>query len=338
MIITPRAEHQKALNSAIDSCHSALQAPLMRETSSALRSLGLSDAECVALVERVQDGPGENDPIVRLRTAISSEVARLAAIEQYLLLLTAVRYRSRFEGLSMSQGVLRLLADELRFLADPPERDRANLLAPTSGFVSMAKVVTLRRFPAGQLHFELSGIPLSWFPGLAPWRLTKVLFFLARHARGRRRPFYFHHVAWRRQNRLFLTEAEQNRSYVRIAQSLALHPEVNGLLTASWLHATETFCVSPHLAWLNKPFQEAGGLVVRLGDASESSGVFAGGAQRRQLYEQGRFRPTTALVIWPRSAMLEWAARHPEFAEQPSGESAAMAGSRPFRPIVAEAN
>jgi hypothetical protein len=310
----------------------------MRDTASALRSLGLSDAECVALVERVQDDLSVNDPIVRLRTAISTDAARPAAIEQCLLLVTAVRYRSRFERLSMSEGVLRLLADELRFLADPPERDRANLLAPTAGFIAMAKIVTLRRFPAGQLQFELSGIPLSWVPRLAPWRLTKVLLFLARHARGKRRPFYFHHVAWRRQNRLFLTETEQNRSYVRIAQSLALHPEVNGLLTESWLHATETFRVSPHLAWLNKPFHEAGALVVRLGDAPESSGVFAGGAQRRQLYDEGRFRPTTALVIWPRSAMLDWAARHPEFAEQPSGESAAMAGSRPFRPTVAEAN
>lgn len=293
----------------------------MRETTSALRSLGVSEEDCVALIERVQDGPSVNDPIVRLRTSISTDVALSAAVEQCLLLLTAVRNRSRLERLSMSEGVLRLLADELRFLADPPDRDRANLLAPTSGFVGMAKIVTLRRFPAGQLHFELSGIPLSWFPRLAPWRLTKVLFFLARHTRGKRRPFYFHHVAWRRPNRLFLTETEQNRSYVRIAQSLALHPEVNGLLTESWLHSTETFRVSPHLAWLNKPFHEAGALVVRLGDAPESSGVFAGGAQRRQLYEEGRFRPTTALVIWPRAAMLEWAAQHPEFAEQTSAES-----------------
>jgi len=336
--MSSRGEVQQVLNLAIDNCYSALEAPLMRETTRALRSLGLSDAECVALVERVQDGPGASDRIVGVRAAISIDAAPPAAIEQCLLLHTAVSYRSRIEQLSMSQGVLRLLADELRFLADPPERDRPYLLAPTPSFVGLAKMVTLRRFPAGQLQFELSGIPLSWFPRLAPWRLTKVIAFLARHAGGKRRPFYFHHVAWRRQNRLFLTESEQNSSYVRIAQSLALHPEVKGLLTESWLHSTETFRVSPHLAWLNKPFHEAGGLVVRLGDASESSGVFEGSAQRRQLYEEGRFRPTAALVIWPRSAMLAWAARHPEFAELPSREGAAMAASRPLPPTVVEAN
>jgi hypothetical protein len=94
-----------------------------------------------------------------------------------------------------------------------------------------------------------------------------------------------------------------------------LHPEVRGLATESWLHSPETFRVSPHLAWLNRPFEEHGGIVIVLGAASESSGVFTGSAVRRRLYDEGQFHPTTALVIWPRAAMLRWAASHPEFAD-----------------------
>jgi hypothetical protein len=178
----------------------------------------------------------------------------------------------------------------------------------------MAKVVTLRRFPAGQLHIERSGIPRSWLARLGPRRLARVLIFLARHV-GARGPFFFHHLAWRRKNRFLLLEKEQNHSYFRIAQSLALNPEVVGLATESWLHSPETLRVSPHLAWLNRPFNEHGGMVVVIGEASESSGVFTGSAERRRLYEEGRFRPTTAMVIWPRAAMLQWARNHPELAD-----------------------
>jgi hypothetical protein len=209
---------------------------------------------------------------------------------------------------------MRCLADELRFLSAPLERDSAQLLAPTHGFISMAKVVTLRRFPAGQLHVERSGIPRSWLARLGPRELARVLFFLGRHVGGLG-PFFFHHLAWRRKNRFLILEREQNRSYSRIAQSLALHPEVRGLATESWLHSPETFRVSPHLAWLNRPFEEHGGIVIVLGAASESSGVFTGSAVRKRLYDEGQFHPTTALVIWPRAAMLRWAASHPEFAD-----------------------
>src|SRR5436190_19512959 len=114
----------------------------------------------------------------------------------------------------MSESVLRCLADELHFLAAPSLRESAKLLAPSDGSIAMAKVVTLRRFPAGQLHFERSSIPLSWLANLSPLSLTTVLLFLARYARGRS-PFFFHHLAWRRKNRLLLLESEQNRSYFR---------------------------------------------------------------------------------------------------------------------------
>ena len=212
----------------------------------------------------------------------------------------------------------RVSCDVLRtssaFSARHPSATAKKLLAPSDGFIAMAKLVTLRRFPAGQLHFEPSGIPLSWLVHLGPRRLTKLLLFLGRYVRGRR-PFFFHHIAWRRKNRLLLLESEQNRSYFRIAQSLALHPEVKGLLTASWLHSPDTYRVSPHLAWLNRPFLEHGGLVVIIGSASESSGVFTAGSERRRLYDEGLFRPTEAMAIWPRAAMLDWASKHPELGD-----------------------
>ena len=302
------------LSAAIDNCADALDTPPMREVTNALREQGLAQPQCADPIAEVGIRAEAVQRIAQLRDRIRSGAVQPSLIERCLLLHTVVRNRSHILRLAMGDGVLRCLTDELFFLAAPPETDALQLLAPSDNFVSMAKIVTLRRFPAGQLQFERSGIPLSWLTRLAPRRLTKLLRFLVRRTRGRR-PFFFHHIAWRRKNRLFLLEVEQNRSYYRIAQALRRHPEVKGLLTESWLHSPDTFRVSPHLAWLNTPFLEHGGLVVMLGAAEASSGVFTGGGERQRLYEEGKFRPTTAMAIWPRAAMLEWAESHPELAD-----------------------
>jgi len=304
----------REIAAAVDECCAALETAEMQEIRTTLLGCGLADSDCTEIIEQVGIRPGSLARIASLRMAMRVDLREAAALERYLLLYTAVRNAAQISQLRMTDSVLRCLADELRFLAAPSPRDRARLLAPTDGFISMAKIVTMRRFPAGQLHLELSGIPLSWFARLSPGRLTNVLFFLARHVRGRG-PFFSNHVAWRRKNRLFLTEHEQNLSYFRIAQALALHPEVKGLFIESWLHSPDTFQVSPHLAWLNTPILEHGGLVVVLGKASESCGVFDGSPERKRLYEQGLFRPTTAMAIWPRAAMLDWAMNHPEFGD-----------------------
>ena len=79
------------------------------------------------------------------------------------------------------------------------------------------------------------------------------------------RPVFFPHLNAHRKNRWVLTEDESNRSYYRMAQSLVRQPHVKGLVASSWLHSSDTFVVSPHLAWMNRTFLENGGLVVRDG-------------------------------------------------------------------------
>ena len=97
-----------------------------------------------------------------------------------------------------------------------------------------------------------------------------------------------------------------------MAQSLVRQPHVKGLVASSWLHSSDTFVVSPHLAWMNRTFLENGGLVVRMGPADPDCGVLSRSPERKRLYDAGLFKPTTGLVIWPRREMIAWAQRHPE--------------------------
>ena len=302
------------LEDAIARCATACEAGEVGEVAQALRSRGYREQDCATVVERVGAIPDAARQVAALREVLGSAICRDAALERLLLLEALRRQAPRLRRLRLGEGMLRCLADELRFLAAPPSMDCAQLLAPSSGFVSMAMVVTGRRFPAGQLHVERSGIPLSWLLRLSPRSGARTIAFLARHLQGCG-PLFFQHLAWRRRNRFSILEREQNRSYFRIAQSLALNPELKGLATESWLHSPDTFAVSPHLAWLNKPFLEHGGMVTVIGPASSSSGVLAKSAQRKRLYDEGKFHPTTALVVWPRAAILDWATSHPEFGE-----------------------
>src|SRR3954465_314551 len=304
----------QSVAAALDNCAAALQTPEMRHVARRVAASGFRESDLAMLIDAAASRPASAHRVIELRHSLGAEPLPAGMVETFLLLHTACRNRAALLRLGMGDGVLRCLADELRFLAAPTPPDRAQLLAASHGFISMAKVVTMRRFPAGQLQFEPSAIPISWILRHEPRKMARLAMFLGRHLRGRG-PVFFHHLAWRRKNRFMLVEKEQNRSYHRIAQSLALKPNIKALVTESWLHSPETLRVSPHLAWLNKPFVECGGMIVELGDASEANGVFTGSAERRRLYEEGRFRPTTAMVIWPRSAMLDWAANHTEFAD-----------------------
>jgi hypothetical protein len=109
-----------------------------------------------------------------------------------------------------------------------------------------------------------------------------------------------------------LLEREALKAYYRMAQSMALQPDVKGLIASSWLHSPDTFEVSPHLSWLNRVFLEHGAVVATMGPASPDCGVLTRNLERQRAYTEGRFAPTVGLVVWPRREMLQWAANHPE--------------------------
>ncbi|MEO6236995.1 MAG: hypothetical protein ABIQ52_08345 [Vicinamibacterales bacterium] len=180
-----------------------------------------------------------------------------------------------------------------------------------ASFVCMARISTLSRFPAGQLDWEVSGIPRSWLLRVPTRRLHRlaaaILFEL-----GGLGPAFFSHVNPNRRNQGILLERESLRSYHRMARTMARQPEIRGLITASWLHSPDTFAISPHLSWLNAVFLENSGHIIPLGRVDVESGVLHRSPERQQAYEAGSYTPTEALVIWPRHAMLAWAAQHEE--------------------------
>ncbi|MBZ5718743.1 MAG: hypothetical protein LAO03_00030 [Acidobacteriia bacterium] len=244
---------------------------------------------------------------------LQEEIAN-SNLQRVLLLRAALVSLEKLDHLPVEQSVKRLICEEFQFFAKPAAGEMVLFDPQKYSFLALCKIAVLQRFPAGQFHWEISGFPRSWLFKVPRQILPRVAYFLAAELGGFA-PCFVPHMATRRKNRLMLLEKESNKSWFRMASSAQLWPGIRGLVASSWLHSPDTYRVSPHLSFINKPFVESGALVTTMGIADESAGYLAGSAQRREQYKSGKFKPTLGLVLWSRKQMMQSVHRHPEFNE-----------------------
>ena len=271
---------------------------------------GLTPSQCWAVASEITEAA----PTHPLLAAVLKD-ARVpeGALEQWLLLHAALIAVPRLSALRVTDRVRQLLCGEFISLAAADGDALRNMPSGRSRFVGLAKMVTLRRFPAGQFDWDVSGISRSDLMQIAPRDLPRTISFMVRRMRALK-PVFFSHLSPRRPHR-HLLETEANRSYFQMAAAMMLQPEIRGFAACSWFRSPATHRVSPHLAWLSEVFIENGGLVVEAGAEDPNGGVLHRSATRRRLFEAGRFKPTRGLVLWPRQAMIAWANAHPELGE-----------------------
>jgi hypothetical protein len=285
----------------------ATSAEAFRPIRDRLAELGVDDQALASILKRVSDAPRSQDDVLSLRARVQpdGQWATQGLFERYALLRVALTTIERVPSLPVPEEVQRLLLDEILWLTRPGARELGWLVAPDYVFAALCKLVTLRRFPAGQLHWEISGLQRS---AVVRVRLREVPRLLRGIVDlGGFRPAFVPHFAWRRRQ-IVLSEREHYRSLFLMAKALELQPEILGFVGEAWFYSPDTPRVSPHLAWAGRHFETWGGTVVVSGPADESSGVFVGGRARRELADAGKFQPTSGLVVWPRSAMQRWAA------------------------------
>lgn len=235
---------------------------------------------------------------------------REPAIERALLLLASQYAAGKVPALPVSDRVKELFADEFESFAHPPAVWIPAFRYDHVRFREMARVATLRRFPAGQFQWEAAALPRSWL------LKTQQVFPLLRHVLFKLRgfsPLIELHLNERRKNRGMLLEKEAKISYYRTARSLEKQPDIKGVMQVAWFFSRSAVDVSPHLAWLRAVPQSGGALVFDLGAAPEDSGFLIGSEERRKKYEDGSYRPRTGCILWARKDLIAWANQHPEY-------------------------
>jgi hypothetical protein len=295
-------------------CQAELERPPLARLGKTLDRLGIDVADTVGMVADVTESAASQTPIKRLLMRLPEAAEDSGAtVEQLLVIRTALHYLPRVAALPVCASVKVMLCEEIRGWTMGEAFAATPLRIGTHRFVDYCMLASHRRFPAGQFDWVRSGLPLSYLLGVRLWALPRVLLVTATQLRGRS-PVFFSHYGYRRLGEP-LSEVEANRSYHRMARSMALQPDIKGFVASAWFRSPDTHRVSPHLAWVNAVVLANGGSVAVHGPADPDCGVFARSATRRRLYETGAFSPTLGLVIWPRDAMLKWSASHPEFAD-----------------------
>ena len=230
--------------------------------------------------------------------------------ERLLLWHGARQCLPRLELLEIADSVRIKLRQELQQLHSVP----VPLEVGSYAFERAAKIATLRRFPAGPMEWEYSGIPRSLlFQAKFPANIRLLSFILRRM--GGFSPCFFMHLAPPPRNRGLSMPKEVLRTYYRIACSLKLQRKMLGLVAHAWFHDPAAVRDNPHLQILSVPYLEHGGLIVQLAEAPPSSGVLEGNAQRREEYLAGKLRYRYSLALWPRRAAIDWADTHPELSD-----------------------
>lgn len=297
--------------SIVTLCEDGLRRPSLATICTRLAAAGIDRNAAHALVTAVTGKPDSVAPLVRAREQCADAADH--EFERCVVLQAATIGLQALAGAPLPNSVKLRIADEMQGLVSAPASALAHCGLGTAAFERLCRIATLRRFPAGVFEWEVSGIPRSYCieTAIADW--PRVAAFVAWHMKGFG-PVFFSHLGARSLGRP-LEEGEANRSYYRMAMALQRQPEVLGFGACSWFRAPSTHRVSPRLAWVSKVFQENGGLVVDAGLDGPNSGALYRSATRRALYEAGTWQPRRGLVMWPRDAMLAWAARHPELAD-----------------------
>jgi hypothetical protein len=300
---------EERLAAAAEACRLKLQEDSFAGNVRRLGPLGQPD-RAFRFLSQITIYQESGPEVARLCASIPSDPGQ-NAVERTLLILASQHAIAQMPGLAVSDSVKGLFADEFQFFANPPAAWVEHFQVNDVRYREMARIATLRRFPAGQFHWEVAAFPRSWVAKTRqPW---KVFAYVVGRMGGFA-PLFEIHLNARRKNRLVLLEKEANVSYYRVARAIEKQPAVRGLLVAgSWLYCESTAQVTPHLAWLRQTPQSGGALLADVGPAPPDSGFMRGSEERRKLYEQGVYRPTLTCVLWSRKALIDWANQHPEY-------------------------
>ncbi|WP_143467509.1 hypothetical protein [Leptolyngbya ohadii] len=177
-------------------------------------------------------------------------------------------------------------------------------------FLKDLGICSLRVFPVGAQVVELLGISRRFIlnQGLSQF-LQSSFFYLTKM--GSNSPFYHVHLDPR-----WLSEFNQggwHRFFKIMAEMLRRNPEVKGVFGSSWFYDPHLETISPGLLYLRKIPELGGAKTFKWGNSPmDVENATCKSARRKQLYEQGKYVPTSYIFIWSRQDLIQWAANAPQ--------------------------
>jgi hypothetical protein len=219
---------------------------------------------------------------------------------------------NRIKYLQVSDSILNLLALSFqRILAQLKLKNAENdfYLHGNELFRKDLALCRLKLLPCGSELVDIySGVPRSILFRDDLQQFVRCTRFFLLKGNGFR-PWYESH--WDRRFIRSFTPQDYNQCYLRIAELLELNPAIKGMMGSSWWFDPALESISPNLTFLRKVPLDNGAQLFRVGTSAATTRAATHlSAERRRLYESGKYLPTIYLLAWTRKDLLDWANRH----------------------------
>ncbi len=242
---------------------------------------------------------------VQAYQAVADQYPQQAAGYQALAMTEIVRASAaRLAKLQITDDIRALTLDNLsRILNNIAGKDYDYMVLGDDQFDKDLACASLRLVCAGaqKIHrvrlpnYTIKRHPLKWLSAVREVGLNGVLYEIHTDSNDPYLMSEFNEDGW-------------IACYRRIAEQFKLD-EVQGITGTSWFFDPKLAAISPRLAYLRNIIVDNGGISINAG-SNESSieSATRTSPTRRELYNKGEYLPTAYTLIWPRAAMLEWAA------------------------------
>ena len=302
------------LNSARVIKHHTTVSTSVEQLETALPGIGAGKDEFVRLIAGPYDPARARTRIVEWKKALAKAGITVEddSLERVFLRYACEHALARVPSLRVHDAVKALMTRDLETHLKPRKPSDPSVDVDSYPFSVAFDMASFHRFPAGPLDWTISGMPRSWFAKIPVKDLPRSVYFIAAKMRGTK-PAFYTHVAPPPRKRAMVIDKEVRKAYYRMAKSLALQPEMIGIMTASWLNDPAMLKEMPQLAAVNEPYTHLGGFITTVGPAHPTSGFLERSPERQKRYDEGTLRPMLGLAMWPRANAIRWAEEHPEF-------------------------
>ena len=168
-------------------------------------------------------------------------------------------------------------------------------------------ISALNLWPSSSIcHYERTTLPRRFIVANGIKQLLAGTHMLLWTLKNNRHGLYEIHNEDRRTNPHFL-EQGWREFYEEMAERLEAEPRIAGRCAASWFWDTRVAEISPKFAYLRALPESGGASFYFLYEDNTSNHVALQNKKRKRLYNEGKYNPSSYLMIWPRSALLQWA-------------------------------
>lgn len=195
-------------------------------------------------------------------------------------------------------------------IVDSIERNEysGRFLFTNSRFQKDLAIVSGRLTPVGAEKLHLARMPKRFMATRGLRQFLSVSVFVGLETRGFQ-PFYQYHADVQDPHLLSLfNEKGWIQTFRLIGEMMKWDKRIKGTFGCSWFFDPALEKVSPRLTYLRKVQTDNGARHFCLGTTpSAIRDSTLKSKTRRRLYDEGKYIPTSYIVIWPRKALIEWA-------------------------------